>query len=132
MAVLAVMIGLTGVYAVVLGLFGSPDWGAIYSGYLGLLLLASTLVAIGLAVSALTSNQVIAAIVTIGILFSMWMVDTLASMLPDALERIFISVSLLARFTPFATGAMYTSDFGFFFSATLLALFLAMRALARR
>jgi ABC-2 type transport system permease protein len=132
MAVLAVMIGLTGVYAVVLGLFGSPDWGAIYSGYLGLLLLASTLVAIGLAVSALTSNQVIAAIVTIGILFSLWMVDTLASMLPDALERIFISVSLLARFTPFATGAMYTSDFGFFFSATLLALFLAMRALARR
>lgn len=132
MAVLAVMIGLTGVYAVVLGLFGSPDWGTIYSGYLGLLLLASTLVAIGLAVSALTSNQVIAAIVTIGILFSMWMVDTLASMLPDALERIFISVSLLARFTPFATGAMYTSDFGFFFSATLLALFLAMRALARR
>ena len=132
MAVLVVMIGLTGVYAVVLGLFGSPDWGAIYSGYLGLLLLASTLVAIGLAVSALTSNQVIAAIVTIGILFSMWMVDTLASMLPDALERIFISVSLLARFTPFATGAMYTSDFGFFFSATLLALFLAMRALARR
>ena len=132
MAVLAVMIGLTGVYAVVLGLFGSPDWGAIYSGYLGLLLLASTLVAIGLAVSALTSNQVIAAIVTIGILFSLWMVDTLAAMLPDVLERIFISVSLLARFTPFATGAMYTSDFGFFFSATLLALFLAMRALARR
>ena len=132
MAVLAVMIGLTGVYAVVLGLFGSPDWGAIYSGYLGLLLLASTLVSIGLAVSALTSNQVIAAIVTIGILFSMWMVDTLASMLPDALERIFISVSLRARFTPFATGAMYTSAFGFFFSATLLALFLAMRALARR
>jgi ABC-2 type transport system permease protein len=132
MAVLAVMIGLTGVYAVVLGLFGSPDWGAIYSGYLGLLLLASTLVAIGLAVSALTSNQVIAAVVTIGILFSLWMVDTLASMLPDTLERIFISVSLLARFTPFATGAMYTSDFGFFFSATLLALFLAMRALARR
>jgi ABC-2 type transport system permease protein len=132
MAVLAVMIGLTGVYAVVLGLFGSPDWGAIYSGYLGLLLLASTLVAIGLAVSALTSNQVIAAVVTIGILFSLWMVDTLAAMLPDALERIFISVSLLARFTPFATGAMYTSDFGFFFSATLLALFLAMRALARR
>ncbi len=132
MAVLAVMIGLTGVYAVVLGTFGSPDWGAIYSGYLGLLLLASTLVSIGLAVSALTSNQVIAAIVTIGILFSMWMIDSLAAMLPDALERVLISLSLLARFTPFAAGAMYTSDFGFFFSSTLLALFLAMRALGRR
>jgi len=132
MAVVLTMIGLTGVYALVLGLLGSPDWGPIYSGYLGLVLLASTLVSLGLMVSALTANQVVAAIVTIGISFSMWMVDSLAGMMPEGLERILISLSLLARFTPFATGAMYTSDFGFFVSSTLLALFLAMRALARR
>jgi len=132
MSVVLIMIGLTGAYAVVLGLYGTPEWGPIYSGYLGLALLASTLVSLGLAVSAFTSNQVIAAIVTIGISFFLWMVDTLAAMLPDGLERIFISLSLLARFTPFATGAMYTSDAGFFISTTLLALFIAMRALARR
>jgi hypothetical protein len=38
----------------------------------------------------------------------------------------------LAHFTPLATGAMYTSDFGFFLSITLLGLFLTVRALARR
>jgi ABC-2 type transport system permease protein len=132
MAVVLGMIALTGAYAVVLGLFGSPEWGPIYSGYLGLALLSSTLVAIGLAVSALTSNQVVAAIVTIGISFTLWMIDSLAGLMPDWLERILISLSLLARFTPFAIGAMYTSDFGFFLTSTLLALFLAMRALARR
>lgn len=132
MAVVLAMIALTGIYAVVLALFGTPDWGPIYSGYLGLVLLASTLVSLGLAISALTSNQIVAAIVAIGLSFLLWTIDTLASMLPDLLERILISVSLLARFTPFATGAMYTSDFGFFVSTTLLALFLAMRALARR
>ena len=132
MAVVLLMIGLTAAYAVVLGLYGTPEWGPIYSGYLGLALLASTLVSLGLAVSAFTANQVIAAIVTIGISFFLWMVDTLAAMLPTALERVFISASLLARFTPFATGAMYTSDAGFFISTTLLALFIAMRALARR
>lgn len=132
MAVLAAMIALTGVYALVLGLYGAPDWGPIYGGYLGLVLLASTLVALGLVVSALTANQVIAAIVTIGVSFLLWTIDTLAAMLPDALERVLISLSLLARFTPFATGAMYLSDFGFFASTTLLALFLATRALARR
>jgi len=132
MAVVLIMIGLTAAYAIVLGLYGTPEWGPIYSGYLGLALLASTLVSLGLAVSAFTSNQVIAAIVTIGISFFLWMVDTLATMLPDSLERVFISLSLLARFTPFATGAMYTSDAGFFISTTLLALFIAMRALARR
>ena len=132
MAIVLAMIALTGLYAVVLGMFGTPDWGPIYSGYLGLALLSSTLVALGVLVSALTSNQIVAAIVTIGVSFMLWMVDSLAGMMPEALERVLISLSLLARFTPFATGAMYTSDLGFFVSCTLLALFLAMRALARR
>jgi ABC-2 type transport system permease protein len=132
MAVVLAMIALTGAYGIVLGMFGSPDWGPIYSGYVGLVLLASTLVALGLTISALTSNQVVAAIVTIGISFLLWMIDTLAAMMPEGLERVLISLSLLAHFTPFAAGAMYTSDLGFFVSTTLLALFLAMRALARR
>ena len=132
MAVVGAMIALTGVYALVLGMYGTPEWGPIYSGYLGLGLLASTLVSLGLVVSALTTNQVVAAIVTIGVSFLLWTIDTLAGMLPDAIERVLISLSLLARFTPFATGAMYLSDFGFFASTTLLALFLATRALARR
>jgi len=132
MAVVLAMIALTGTYAFVLGLFGSPEWGPIYSGYLGLALLSSTLVSLGLMISALTANQVVAAIVTIGISFLLWTIDTLAAIMPDALERVLISFSLLARFQPFVTGAMYLSDFGFFVSSTLLALFLAMRALARR
>ncbi|HXX11605.1 MAG TPA: ABC transporter permease [Burkholderiales bacterium] len=132
MSVVFAMIALTGCYAIVLAIFGTPDWGPIYSGYLGLALLASTLVSLGLLISALTSNQIVAAVITIGVSFLLWMIDTLASVLPDMLERILISLSLLARFTPFATGAMYTSDLGFFVSATLLALFLSMRALARR
>jgi len=132
MAVLAAMIGLTGAYAVVLGLYGAPDWGPIYGGYLGLVLFGSTVAALGLVVSALTANQVIAAVVTIGIAFLLWTLDTLAAMLPDALERWLIGLSLLARLTPFATGAMYLSDLGFFVSTTALGLFLATRALARR
>lgn len=132
MAVVLTMLALTGAYAAVLGILGSPEWGPIYSGYLGLALLASTLVSLGLMFSALTSNQVVAAIVTIGVSFMMWTIDSLATMMPEGPERILISLSLLARFTPFATGAMYTSDLGFFVSSTLLALFLAMRALARR
>ena len=132
MVIVLGMIGLTGAYAVVLGIFGTPDWGPIYSGYLGLALLCSTLVSLGLLVSALTSNQIVAAMVTIGISFMLWMIDSLAAMMPGVFERVLISLSLLARFTPFATGAMYTSDFAFFVCTTLLALFLAMRALARR
>lgn len=132
LAVVVVMVAATGFYAGVLGRFGAPDWGAIYSGYLGLVLLAATLVAIGVMFSAMTSNQVVAAILAIGVSFLMWTLDSLAQLLPTGLERVLISLSLLARFTPFATGALYASDFGFFATVTALALFVAVRALARR
>lgn len=132
LAVVVAMIAATGAYAGVLAWFGEPDWGPIYGGYLGLVLLGATLVAIGVMFSALTSNQVVAAILAIGVSFLLWTLDSLAQLLPIGLERVFMSLSLLARFTPFATGAMYASDFGFFVSVTALALFIAVRALARR
>jgi ABC-2 type transport system permease protein len=132
MILLVAMVGLTFVYALVLGYFGKPDWGPVYSGYAGLVLLAAALVSIGLAVSALTANQIVAAVVSLGIFGLLWAIDSLAALLPSPIDNWFLGLSLLARFTPFAVGAMYTSDFGFFLSITLLGLFLTVRALARR
>ncbi|MGE0716928.1 MAG: ABC transporter permease [Alphaproteobacteria bacterium] len=132
MTVVGAMVGLTGTYAVVLAMFGTPDWGPVHAGYAGLLLLAAALVAIGLAVSATTANQIVAAVVSLGIFGLLWGIDPLAALLPDPLDDWAIGLSLLARFTPFAVGAFYTSDFGFFLAVTLLGLFLAVRALARR
>jgi ABC-2 type transport system permease protein len=132
MTVLLAMTGLTLTYALVIGLYGQPDWGPIYSGYLGLVLLAGALTALGLAISALTANQIVAAVVSLGIFGILWAIDSLASLLPPPIDNWFLGVSLLARFTPFAVGAMYTSDLGFFLALILLGLFLTVRALARR
>jgi ABC-2 type transport system permease protein len=132
MTVLLAMLGLTLAYALVIGRYGQPDWGPIYSGYLGLILLAGALVALGLAVSALTANQIVAAVVSLGVFGLLWSIDSLASLLPQPMENWFLGLSLLARFTPFAVGAMYTSDLGFFLALILLGLFLTVRALARR
>jgi len=132
MTVLLAMIGLTVTYALIIGVYGDPDWGPVYSGYLGLVLLSGALVSLGLAVSALTANQIVAAVISLGVFGILWSIDSLASLLPSPMENWFLGLSLLARFTPFATGAMYTSDFGFFFALILLGLFLTVRALARR
>jgi ABC-2 type transport system permease protein len=132
MAVVGVMVGLTLAYALVLAAYGEPDWGPVYSGYLGLMLLASTLVSIGLTLSALTSNQVVAAVVSLGVFGLLWAVDGLAQFATGNLENSMLGLSLLAHFTPFGTGALYVSDVGFFVTATLLGLFLCVRALARR
>ena len=60
------------------------------------------------------------------------MIDTLGSLLPYPFDNMVTGISLLAHFTPFATGAMYLSDVGFFLSVIMLGLFLSVRALARR
>jgi ABC-2 type transport system permease protein len=126
------MMAVTLAYTVILAVFGEPDWGPVYSGYLGLALLAATLVSLGLAISALTANQIVAAVASLGMFGLLWAIDGWAALLPPPVDNWVLGLSLLARFTPFAVGAMYVSDAGFFLTLTLLGLLLAVRALARR
>jgi ABC-2 type transport system permease protein len=131
-SVIVVMLLLTAGHAVVLGIYAQPDWGPIYSGFLGLLLLAGALAAIGLLVSGLTANQIVAAVVAMGIGILLWMIDSIGHLLPDPFDTIVTSMSLVAHFTPFATGALFLTDLGFFVSVILGCLFLTVRTLARR
>jgi len=126
------MLALTSSYAIVLGIYGQPDWGPIYSGFLGLLLLSAALTAIGLVVSGLTSNQIVAAVISLGFGILLWMIDTLGYLLPEPFDAIVTHFSLVAHFTPFATGALFLSDVGFFLTIVLAGVFLSVRALARR
>ena len=132
MILIVVMLGLSAGYAVVLAIYGNPDWGPIYTGYLGLLLFAGALVAVGLLISSLTSNQIVAAVVSLGIFLLLWMIDSLGYLLPDPFDTLSVNLSLLAHFTPFALGSVFLSDVGFFLSVILVGLFLSVRALARR
>jgi ABC-2 type transport system permease protein len=130
--VIVLMLVLTASDALVLGLYAEPDWGPIYSGFLGLLFLAGALSAIGLLVSGLTSNQIVAAVVAMGVGILLWMIDSIGYLLPDPFDSIVTSLSLVAHFTPFATGALFLSDLGFFLTVILACLLLSVRTLARR
>ena len=100
MGMLLAMVALTLVYAGILARFSTPDWGPIYSGYLGLVLLAGALVSIGLAVSALTANQIVAAVVSLGVFGMLWAIDAWAALLPSPIDDWVLGLSLLARFRP--------------------------------
>ena len=129
---IALMLLLTASHAVVLGIYAEPDWGPIYSGFLGLFLLAGALSAVGLLVSGLTANQIVAAVIAMGIGILMWMIDSIGYLLPDPFDTIVTSLSFVAHFTPFATGALFLSDLGFFLTVMLTCLLLSVRTLARR
>jgi ABC-2 type transport system permease protein len=132
LSLVVLMLILSTAYAITLGILGSPDWGPIYSGYLGLFLLGAALVAVGLMTSSLVSNQVIAALLSLSLFLLLWIIDHFGWMLPDPFNALVVNMSLLVHFTPFATGTLFLSDCGFFISVALLGLFLSVRALARR
>jgi len=132
LSLVVLMLVLSGAYAITLGILGQPDWGPIWSGYLGLLLLAAALVAVGLMASSFVDNQIIAALLSLSVFLLLWIIDHFGWMLPDPFDALVVNLSLLVHFTPFATGSIFLSDAGFFISVALLGLFLSVRGLARR
>jgi len=132
MSLIVMLLLLSGSYPIVLAYFGDPDFGPIYSGYLGLLLFGSALVGTGLLASALTANQVIAALISLSVFLILWIIDNFGWLLPSPADTLVVNLSLAVHFRPFAVGSVYLSDVGFFLSVTLMTLFLTVRALARR
>jgi ABC-2 type transport system permease protein len=126
------MLALSLAYPAVLALYGDPDWGPIYSGYVGLVLLAAALVATGLLASALARNQIIAAVLSLSLFLLLWIIDDFGYLLPEPFDTLIVNLSLSGHFKPFATGSLYLSDAAFYVSAALLSLFLSVRALAWR
>jgi ABC-2 type transport system permease protein len=132
MSLLLLMLLLSMAYPAVLAIYGEPDWGPIYSGYLGLALLGAALVAAGLLASALVTNQIIAALLSLSLFLLLWIIDDFGYLLPDPFDTLVVNLSLSGHFKPFATGSLYLSDAAFYLSAALLSLFLSVRALAWR
>lgn len=67
------------IYVLLLVLWGNPDLGSLAAGYIGLLLMGASFVAIGLFVSSFTANQIVAAIITFVILIMGWVIGWLAA-----------------------------------------------------
>lgn len=129
LGILAAMLALTFYYPLLLLMFGDPDMGPIGTGYLGLFLLGSTSLAIGLFASSLTSNQIVSAVVAGGILFALWFIGSAANMLPQVLGEMVDYFSLSYYFPDFMSGFIDTRGIIYYLSITALFLFLAVRSL---
>jgi len=132
LALIVSLLVLSGTYAVVLGLYGEPDWAPIYGGYLALVLLACLLIALGMLTSSLTENQVVAATTALGISLMLWFADAAAYLLPTPCDLIVLNLSLIGHFTTFVSGSLFLSDAGYYVTLSSLALFLTTRVLTAR
>jgi len=129
LGIVLVMIILTFYYPILLQIFGDPDIGPIFSGYLGLFLLSCAALSIGIFASSITSNQIVSAVVAGGILFGLWYVGVAASYLPAAVSKVIGYFSLSTYFPFFTAGIIDTKGIIYYLSITVIFLFLAIRSL---
>lgn len=119
------MLTLTGIVPLVLALFSDFDWYPVLTGYLALALLGSLFLATGTFASALSENQIVSALLGVGILFVFWLLGFLGSLLGDTtMGHIMSSISFMEHYDRLVSGLIDTSDLLYFASGLALMLFL--------
>lgn len=123
------------IFQIVLATFATPDWNVFLGNYLAIVLIGAALISIGILISSLTENQIIAAIGTLAISLFIWLLDSIASALPAGFEwisSIFSSLSFMTRYNDFVSGILNVSHILFFVSFAAVFLFLTVRALEKK
>lgn len=124
---LALILVLTLYFPLLLAVFGDPDFGPIFTSYLGLFLLSGASLAVGLFASALTSSQTAAAAIASGILVALWSLGSAAQFGPVEIGRILEFLSLSGNFSGFTRGVIDSRSVIYFLSVNTLFLFMTAR-----
>lgn len=119
----AVMLLPTISYPLFIGWVGELDAGPVIGGYLGALLLGAAYAAIGLFASSLTSNQIVAFIISVAICFALTLIDGMLILFPDALANFIQFFSARYHFDTVAKGIIDSRGLIYFFSIIAVALY---------
>lgn len=124
-----VMLLLTTVYPITLLVTGNPDVGPIVTSYIGIVLLVSCYVALGVLFSAMTENQIVAGALTFAIGLFFWLVSWASQSAGPVWGELFNYLSLISHYNSFSQGLLNTSDILYYFSFIGVSLFLTHRVL---
>jgi ABC-2 type transport system permease protein len=109
--------------------YGNPDWKPLAIGYLGLLLQAGGLMAIGTFISSLTRNQMIAGAATFAACLILWMFAWVGNYETSTWAQVMAYMSVITHFDSFARGVLDTKDTIFYLTVIVLGLFFTSRSL---
>jgi ABC-2 type transport system permease protein len=109
--------------------YGSPDWKPLALGYLGLLLQAGALLAIGTFISTLTKNQIIAGAATFGVELLLWVIGWVGEYETATWARVLSYFSVLTHYESFGRGVFDSKDAVFYITAIFLGLFFTARSM---
>lgn len=124
---------ITLVYAVIISFFNSPNWTTVLGNFLGIFLLGAALIAIGMLLSSITENQIVAAIggIVVGVL--MLFMDSIAQAISvEFISNILKKISFMSYYNNFTLGVVSLKDIVFFLSVCVLFIFFTIRVFEKK
>lgn len=123
-----VMLLVTVVDVGVLFIFGNPELKPLLTSYLGLFLLGGSFLAIGLFISTLTSNQIVAYIVTFSVFLLLWIISWIGSFSSGFVSDLTSYLSVIEHFDDFAKGVIDTTHIIYYLSLIAFGLFMTAKS----
>ena len=128
MGLYAAMLGVTVLYIGMLFFLGNPEWKPIVAGYLGLLLMGGCFISVGLLVSSLTKNQIVAGIATFAVFLFLWVINWIGENAGATTRDIVNYLSITQHFDDFTRGVIDTKHLVYYLSFITFGLFLTAKS----
>ena len=128
MGLYAAMLAVTLPHLAVLYLYGHPEWKPILTSYVGLALFGGCFVAVGLFISSLSKNQIVAGSVTFVIFLLLWVINWVGSFAGPTGEKLTSYLSIVDHFDDFSKGVIDTTHVIYYLSVITFGLFLTAKS----
>ena len=119
-------------YSLTIIILGEPDVGMLITGYLGLVLMGASYVAIGIFASTISKNQVVAFIIAFMIIFFLWLINKFLMLIPPPFIPILQYLSIDYHYENIGRGVIDSRDLVYYLSLVVFMLSLAKLSLESR
>lgn len=116
-------------FQLLLFIYGNPELLPVISGYIGLMFLGSAFISVGLFISTMTENQIIAAIGGFALSLFLWVVGYGANIAGPALAPFFEYISILNHFEDFAQGVIDSSHVAYYILFSFVGIYMSLKSI---
>ncbi len=127
-SLMLIMLSLTLLFPFLTQRFGYLDIGLLLSAYLGVILVSAAFLALGLLMSSMCKNQLVAALTSFGILITLWVIGALSTR-GGAITKFLSYLSLSEHYDNFARGVIPLKDVVYYISFTSVCLFATFKSI---
>jgi ABC-2 type transport system permease protein len=128
LALYGAMLIVTMIYIAILFRIGNPEWRPIIAGYLGLLLMGGCFLSVGLFISSLTKNQIVAGFLTFATFLMFWIVNWMGESSGPTTRDVLNYLSITEHFDDFSRGIVDTKHLVYYLSFITFGLFLTAKS----